>query len=844
MTATPLCWKVAGPCDPATLAGRIARAVGSPIPWRVLAPKDGGLAPPAWRLADTAPEESAPVRVVLVAHGPEHHTLLVWESPEAAASGWAERLFELAAPPSATPRHDRYWRTELAGASGCAPPWQRRDHAGGDIAHTRVPLAPGIVARLAADAGVTVADVVAAAAVALQARYGRQRQLLFGSVLGAGFGDGSPGHPARPEVLPVRVSVAAERPFGDFLSEVAAARRRSAVWRPCPVSPSFSVTVAPRRVPRAYRLGEAVITPVPIPRTSANSGLWLDVDGQDVTCWYDSGRAVPDHAERFGRQLAALLREAAARPRQPLTRLRVLEPGERARLLGGANGVAVTYTDQSPVPGRVLRWARRQPAAPAVVSGEFTLSYGELAARAAALAARLTALGVGPDRIVGIQLPRSPDLVVAALAVLVAGGAHLGFDPAEPRKRVERALADAGGTVLITRRWETGDSLRRLTVVDLDSAVRAPTRMKRATVTLSNLCYVDHASGRGVLVPHEGVSNLVSWFGAEFGVAPGDRLLQLASPSAGDWCLEVWPCLGNGATLDIPGDDVSASPERLIGWLRRRRITVAHLPTALAVGPLHRPWPPGSPLRALLVVGGRLDRYPPEGLPFRVFHGYGCAETSVLSACCELKPGERPGGIPPIGRPLPNVRAAVLDESGEPVPPGAVGELHIGGAGVARGYVGRSATRPSPFSADLTAGGRRYATGDLVRLLGDGTLEFVGRADDRIELCGFRIEPGEIEAALRRSVAVRDAAVTAHDGRLVAYVTPRDRARPPDPRQLRRELGDVLPAFMVPRKVVRLDALPLTPHGQVNRRALGHGVRCADLCRPRQIWQPTGQSLV
>ena len=844
----PHCWNVVGPCDPPALARLLAQASGAPIPWERVdlrgrpADWDGELARLAWQLANSPPDDGSPLRAVLARHRPEHHVLLVAESPAAMASGWTEALFGLPAPQAVTAEDERYWRDQLAGVIGGEPPWRcRKPIATGGPAHVDVPLEPELARRLAAAAGVAVADVVAAAAVALLARYGRQRDLLFGSVLGAGFGDGAAARVLpRPELLPVRVDVAGDLPFADLLVRVGAARRQAAARRPCRVAATTAipVTVAARGASsRARELGPALATPLPVPRPAPGPGLWLEVEEDRTTCWYDSGRAVPAHVERFTRHLVVLLREAEAQPRQPLRRLRALDPAERARLLADANSTAVTYADSSPVPGRVLGWARRRPHAPAVVAGGTTLTYGELAARAAGLAARLRVVGVGPDVLVGLWLPRSTDLVVAALAVLLAGGAHVAFDSTEPARRVTAALADAGAPVLVTRTWrqasdsgnrggtEAGRGLRPPrppVVIDLDTPV-PPAVPEQASAVPSDLCYVSYTSGstgvpKGVLVQHEGVSNLASWHAAEFAVRPGDHLPQLASPSSDEWCLEVWPCLAAGATLEVAHDGVAESPEALLRWLHERRIAVAYLPTGLAVELLHRPWPPDTALRALLVGGEKLYGHVPDGLPFRVCHVYGRPETSTLATCGDVVPGDV---SPPIGWPLPNTRVYVLDEGGEPVPPGAVGELHIGGACVARGYLGRPAPRPSQFSDDLAAGGRRYATGDLVRRLDDGALELVGRIENKIKLRGFHIEPGQVEAALRRDGAVRDAVVVVHDGRvLVAYVTPRDAARPPDAGELRRELADLLPAFMVPHAVVPLDAFPLTPHGEVDRRAL------------------------
>ncbi|WP_158263041.1 AMP-binding protein [Amycolatopsis sp. CA-128772] len=762
----PLCWDLAG--DPEAAVEAVVRALArahpavrhEPVPWRrtllrgTPAEREARLTRLAWRLVRSPGD--APVRIVLAGHGDGRWTLLAADRPDVAASGWAERLLGLPRPPAVT----------SSGAPAPRPAWQR-DHPlppSGPVA-LAVPVDPGLLDRFPGSR----AEVVAALAAALVARYGRCRDVVVGVARGAGFG----GAAARPVPAAVRLTVAADQPVTELLSRFTRARPDAGV-------PALTVAV-PEPRPRA----SGPFTPRPVPRLDGGCGLWLTVtDG--VTCWFDAGPADPERVAVFGRHLAALLRAAEERRHLPLARLRVLGRDERVRLLPGA----VPATPAAPVAGRIRHWARTRPDAAAVVSPRETVSYRELARRATALAARLHAAGVGPDVPVGLWLPRSADLVTAAVGVLLAGGAHVALDAAEPAGRVRALLARAGAGVVITPEL-------RVAVVDPDAV---PRRILRGAPGLC--CVAFTASADGVPVSHEAVANVAGWCETALGFGPGDRVAQLARTGSGAWELETWSALAAGATLAIAPEGAGSA------WLARSGTTVAFTPHRV----LHTAWPAAAAMR-LAVVHGRADSAVPQGLPFRVWQGYGSPETGLLATCGELPPGA--AGVP-IGAPLPDVRAYVLDEGGEPVPPGAVGELHVGGAGVARGHLGRPGRRRSPFSDDLVAGGRRYATGDLVRRLGDGTLELLGHVDEEITLRGFRIVPGEVEAALRRNGVVGDAAVVARGDRLVAYVTPSDA----DPEQLRRDLVGVLPAFMVPDAVVPLATLPRTTHGLLDHRAL------------------------
>ncbi|HEV2734163.1 MAG TPA: condensation domain-containing protein, partial [Longimicrobiaceae bacterium] len=341
--------------------------------------------------------------------------------------------------------------------------------------------------------------------------------------------------------------------------------------------------------------------------------------------------------------------------------------------------------------------------------------------------------------------------------------------------------------------------------------------------------YVVYTSGstgtpKGVVVTHGGLANLVDWHLAEFGVTSADRATQLAGLGFDASAWETWPYLAAGATLHLVADEETrASPEALRAFLLGRGITIAFAPTPLAEGLLGLEWPRDAALRALLTGGDALRARPSAGAPFALVNAYGPTENTVVATSGAVAPDG--GGRPPgIGLPIRGVRAYVLDPGLNPVPSGVPGELHLAGDGLARGYLGRPATSagafvPCPFGE---AGGRMYATGDRVRRLASGELEFLGRTDHQVKLRGFRIEPGEIESVLLRDPRVRECvavvrADAAGERRIVAYLAGTD---VPGAEELRARLRESLPDYMVPSAFVALERLPLTPSGKVDRGAL------------------------
>jgi amino acid adenylation domain-containing protein len=481
----------------------------------------------------------------------------------------------------------------------------------------------------------------------------------------------------------------------------------------------------------------------------------------------------------------------------------------------------------------VAAQAARIPNAVALTFAGRELRYAELEAWANQLAHQLVARGVGPEVRVGLVARRSPELVLGALAVLKAGGAYVPLDPNSPRERKAYVLADAGVKVVLTQPALSaelaGHGLEILELQPLESSP-APRGLAphESAVGPENLAYVIYTSGstgrpKGVLVPHRGVCNLARAQARAFGVEEGTRVLQFSSSAFDAAASELFVTLAAGGTL-VLASEATLRPEVGLGTLlRERQVQVVTLPpSVLAVMP-----PEG--LEGLRTVVSAGEALPAEtaarwAVGRRLINAYGPTEVAV---CATLGEWEGAPGRPPIGRPMAGRRAYVLDEALRPLPVGVEGELYVGGPGLARGYLGQAALTaecfvPDPFSGE--PGARMYRTGDRVRWLPDGQLDFLGRRDTQVKLRGYRIEPGEVEAVLAEHPSVLTAAVVAREDtpgelRLVAYVVAREKPGP-SAEALRVSLGERLPDFMVPAAFVSMEALPLNTSGKVDRRAL------------------------
>jgi amino acid adenylation domain-containing protein len=491
-------------------------------------------------------------------------------------------------------------------------------------------------------------------------------------------------------------------------------------------------------------------------------------------------------------------------------------------------------TTRTTVVALVGQMAANSPRNVAVRAPGGTLTYGELSARAERLARRLRQLGVTPGDLVGLCLDRSASLVVAALAILRAGGAFVAIDPGYPDERLRWMLDDSAATAVVTDASIAprlgSDSDRPCVVVagggelpdGADPDSREPLPGPPLSTDLAYVVYTSGSTGRpkGAMVEHGSLANLVSWHRAAFALGPHDRCTQIASPGFDAAVWEIWPSLASGAAIHVVPEDLRGDPVGLRDWLVAEGITVTFLPTAVAEGVIGLPWPDDGALRYLLTGGDALTRRPPPGLGFTLVNNYGLSETAVVATSGAVAPdGE---GLPSIGRPIAGVVAEVVNEEFRPVGPGAVGELVIGGAAVGRGYLNRAELTAERFLDGER--GRWYRTGDRARLRPDGEVEFLGRLDDQLSIRGFRVEPGEVAACLNSHPAI-EASVAVGIGssgaerQLVAYVVAAGGERP-DRRTLDEFLGGFLPEHMLPSTYVWLNQLPLTQHGKIDREAL------------------------
>ncbi|HEX2188928.1 MAG TPA: amino acid adenylation domain-containing protein, partial [Longimicrobiaceae bacterium] len=590
------------------------------------------------------------------------------------------------------------------------------------------------------------------------------------------------------------------------------------------------------------RLGGAGVEALGTGGSAAKFDLTLSVwdAGGEIRGGLEYRAALWDHAtmERMLDHFGTLLEQVAADPGRRCPEIRLLRTAERERVLWEWNTTDAPFSDGACLHELVEAQARRTPAAPALRHGPRTLAYAEMDRAADRLAGHLRTRGVVPETRVALFLEPSPEMVVALLAVLKAGGAYVPLDTGSPPERLAFLLEDAGARMVLTQA-ALADRLPRCGVEALvlddvpadpgeDALSHTGSPAPAHAPSPENLAYVIYTSGstgrpKGVAVPHRGVCNSTEAYIRAYGIRPGSRVLLFAPLHFDASVLDVFTALCSGATLVVAPREEMMPGDGLVGLLRHERITHLKItPSALAVTP-----PAALPELEAVMVGGETcsaELVASWGPGRRFFNGYGATEHSVRCTAMLCTDGTQP---PPVGRPIANARLYVLDPHFEPAPVGVPGEVFMAGLPVTRGYLGRpglTAERflPDPFRDE--PGARMYRSGDRGRWRADGTLEFVGRTDFQVKVRGFRIEPGEIEAALLEHPALVDAVVVAREGgagerRLVGYVVP-EAAAEVTAAALRAHLKERLPEYMVPSAVVVLERLPLTANGKVDRRAL------------------------
>jgi len=571
---------------------------------------------------------------------------------------------------------------------------------------------------------------------------------------------------------------------------------------------------------RLFRRANYPLTLAVVPESCLHLAISFD------TSRYESGTI-----EGILNHLRLLLEQFAVKPDQQLCEFTLLTADDRQQLAAW-NDTTAPYPADKTIHEVFADWARRTPDATALVLGQQSLTYHALDARSNQLARSLREIGVGPETLVGICVERSLEMVIAVLGVLKAGGAYLPLDPGYPADRLAFMIEDAAVPVLITQQ-SVEDRIpsvwAQIVLIDADWPEIASHSADHLVCKASpeNLAYVIYTSGstgkpKGVQVTHRGLCNLAEAHRSLFAPLDGAHVLQFASLSFDASIWEIVMALGCGAALHLASTESLLPGPALAAEIDRNGITHVTLPpSALEMLPDF----PLPDLQTLIVAG---EACSPELVSRwsrgrRFVNAYGPTESTVCATAwiCDDEPQS-----PPIGRPLINTRAYILDRDRNPLPIGVTGELHVGGVNLARGYQRRPALTAERFIPDALSGkpgARLYNTGDLARFRPDGAIVFLGRGDHQVKIRGHRIELGEIEAALAQAPGVKQSAVVARldasgANSLAAYIV--GNANATDPAALRRHLQTQLPDYMIPGVFINIESLPLSPNGKVDRNAL------------------------
>nr|PPQ60234.1 hypothetical protein C5F59_28820 [Streptomyces sp. QL37] len=767
---------------------------------------------------------------------------LVWlsgQDQEASAQAWARELAGLEEP------------TLLAPAASAHP-------EGTGIGEVDVPVPEAVsraLGRRAAELGVTLNTLVQGAWSIVLGGLTGQRDVTFGATV-----SGRP--PALPDIdsmvglfvntLPVRVRHTPGATLDDILRDLQGRQAAlldhhhyglTEIHRQSGLSVLFDTMIAFESYPvdqaglsEANTTADIAITEVR-PFTGTHYPLTVIASADPLlrlTLQHERtvfGRAeIEETAARFAR----VLRQIADEPGLPVERVELLSPDERERVLVEWNGT-VTGNAAVTVPEVFERQAAADPAAVALVCGETTLAYGELNAWADRIAGELVRLGVGPETVVAVALPRTPQLVVALLAVLKAGGAYLPIDPAYPSARLEYVLNHARPRLIVTdaatEQVLAKTDAERRHFADLDVGAGTAPTTGRVAVRPANTAYVMYTSGstgtpKGVAITHGNVTNGIAHLATVLGAPTRWRMLAGTSVNFDVSVFEMFTTLSTGGSIDLVRDVL------VLGEGNGRAVdvvsTVPSVFAELLEQAADRIGADTMVFAGEALPGGLVRRIRELNPAARVVNGYGQSETFYATAF-SLPVGQEwtaDGGLP-IGAPLGDVRTYVLGPGLAPVPPGVAGELYVAGACMGRGYHRQPGLTADRFVADPygPAGARMYRTGDLARWNGEGQLEYAGRGDDQVKVRGFRIEPGEVEAALAACPGVGQSVVTVRDDqrgarRLVGYVTPAQPGTDLAVDKLRAQLAERLPEYMVPAAFMVLDRFPLAPNGKLDRKAL------------------------
>ncbi|MBV9787370.1 MAG: amino acid adenylation domain-containing protein, partial [Chloroflexi bacterium] len=591
--------------------------------------------------------------------------------------------------------------------------------------------------------------------------------------------------------------------------------------------------------------------------------IWEGANSLSGTLEYSSALFDAATIARLVAHFTKLLSAIAADPEQRVDQVSLLSAAERTTVLDLWNATATSYPNDQCLHQLVEAQAARTPDAIAVIAENATLSYAELNARANQLAHYLQTLGIAPEDRIGLCVEPAPEMIVGMLAILKAGGAYVPLDPNYPTERLQWMLGDIQARIVLTQERlldRLPQEERTIVCLDRDwpQIAAQPETNPRLGVTADNLAYAIYTSGstgqpKGVLLAHRGAVNNLQWRQHSWPLDESDRMLQSFAPSFDPsvWTI-FWPLMA-GAAVVLVSTAQRADSAALVRLMVEHNVTAMGLTPTMHLLTLDEPAFDRTKLRYVVsggeVLTAELQRRFFARTNAILCNCYGPTEATIDTTFWVCPRADEPQAAP-IGHPLPNVRVYILDAQLNPAPICVPGELYIGGVNLARGYQGRPAATaerfiPDPFNQN--PGARRYKTGDRARYRADGAIEFLGRIDEQVKVRGFRIELEEIEALLRQHPGLREVAVTAQNQQLVAYIvgeqknqgtkeqsttdspsptavgegmSRRDRGEGLGSAELRRYLQRRLPEYMIPAVFVPLDALPLTPSGKIDRKAL------------------------
>jgi amino acid adenylation domain-containing protein len=765
--------------------------------------------------------------------------------------------------------HLRYWKERLRDAATLELPTDRvrtivPSYRGARSHFAFGPELSEQLHELSRREGATLFMTVLAAYQLLLSRYSGQQDIVIGSDIA-----NRNHHAIEPLIgffvnqLVLRTEVRSEEPFNELLARVRETCLGAYAHQDVPFEKLVEELQPERHLNRSPLFqAKLVLQNMPVGQLELPGLTLSGIGNADLMAQFDLLLAVTESdqglngtwsyskdlfdrstIERLSRHLVRLLEAIVVNETSPVGELALLNADEVEQLREWNNN-GREWSSFTSIQQMFEAQVVQSPTATALIFEDQQLSYSELNERANQLAHYLKGLRVGPEVIVGLCLERGIDLIIGVLGVLKAGGAYLPIDPTYPPDRIAWMLADSGAAVLLTQEKLQSQSCQTISLdVRWNEIATRPTTNLDSRVSDQNAVYLLYTSGttghpKGVLIQQRSLLERVQAMIETYQFISSDRMLQFVSPSFDAFGEELFPTLCSGGSLVLTPDPGLQEPVVLLDLIARLEVTTLHMPPA-SMTPLVDAIDTGNARLPesvrLYIVGGE------SALPERVARWielsegrtqfaipYGPTEATITATIYrvpEQAETVRQLARLPIGRPLPNTEAYVLDERLELLPVGVIGELYVGGVGLARCYAGRpelTATQFVPNPHGREAGARMYRTGDRARYLADGTIEFLGRRDEQVKIRGFRIELGEVEAVLRRHEAVNDCVVVAVEDtpgekRLVAYVIA---SQPVGPGELRSHLRSSLPDYMTPGAIVLLDEFPLNVHGKIDRKAL------------------------